>query len=103
MKYDAMIYKMPEVKIEDIHQIYIGTPGKCMCGCSGNYVSPAINAEYAAKDRGYALSPEDISDKKVMTRLKKMIKNEANGVEVIDDYIFTVIIGSRQYTLYLKK
>ena len=99
--YDKMIYELPEFKPEQIDCTYIGIPGKCMCGCSGKYSYPKINQEQAGKHRGYPVNDEYVSDRRVQMAINKMRKNASKGIEVIHDYIYTIIIGSRQYSLYI--
>ena len=74
-----------------------------MCGCSGTYRYASAHRKTAGKDRGYKVDDEEISDRRVKTVFNKMVKNAHLGIEVIDNYIFTIEIGSRQYTIYLKE
>jgi hypothetical protein len=95
-----IIYKMPELKLDEILSAYIGKPDKCMCGCSGNYYHPSINQKIAAEKQGYELSPDEINDRKVGYVLSRIRAVEGNGIEVFNDYIYTAIIGQKQYTIY---
>ena len=98
---EKVIYELPEITPDQINTAYIGTPYKCMCGCAGNYAYTTANRDKSGEARGYAVSDDEVSDRKIRTRIDKMRKNQGVGIEVIDDYIFTMIINTRQYTLYL--
>jgi hypothetical protein len=94
--------------LNDVVSVYLGKPNECMCGCSGNYAYTSANADYAGKDRGYPLSEDDISDRKVKARLNRFYKATNIEVEVNPNgnrkpYIFTKIIDDRQITVYLKE
>ncbi len=97
-----MVYELPEIGLEEIDKVYRGKPHKCMCGCAGDYFYMQSNAEAGGKSRGYELQAEEISDGTVKRILNKVKKNQGEGIEVIDDYIFTVVIGTKQYTIYKK-
>lgn len=84
-----------------IASIYLGQAGKCMCGCSGNYAYSSIHAEWSGKNRGYALSPAEINDKKIKMRLKKFFAMPGE-IENIDDRIFSKENGTRQITIYMQ-
>lgn len=97
--YDKKIYKIP-FSVDQVHQAYIGKPHKCMCGCSGTYYTSRAGLDAMAKD-DYRKDQEP-NEEKIQKIYNKMVKNALNvGVEVIDDYIFTEIIGATQYTIYL--
>ena len=56
---------------------YSGKSG-CMCGCNGNYKYKSANKELAEKNRGYAISSDEISDRAVnscFNRLKRELHN----------------------------
>lgn len=97
------IKEMPVLELKDINSAYIGKPNTCMCGCSGEYFYLKVNQEKAGNNRGYGVADEEINDKKVMGILAKITKNAYKGIEVIENrnkYIFTLILGNKQYTLY---
>lgn len=97
------IKKMPELELKDINCAYIGKPNECMCGCSGEYFYTKANQEKSGKNRGYKVSDEEVDERKIQTVLVKMIKNAEKGIEVLDlgdRYIFTLILGSKQYVIY---
>lgn len=90
------------VNYDRVSSVYVSRhPHACMCGCSGNYFYFSKNAEASSKGRGYEVTSDEINDAKVKRVINKMIKNAHLGIEVLDDYIFTVIIGQTQYTMYL--
>jgi hypothetical protein len=87
--------------LEDIVSVYLGVPGKCMCGCSGNYAYTSTNVKYAGKDRGYSIDDDEISDRKVKARLKRFYADPTEP-EKLYGYIFTKTINEKQITIYLK-
>lgn len=99
----TIIYKLPKFRWEQVNSAYIGTPHRCMCGCSGDYAYTKSGQVKAGQERGYQVKENEVSDRKVRTRINKMRLHETEGIENIEDYIFTEIIGNRQYTLYLFK
>jgi len=88
--------------LKDVVTVYLGKPNKCMCGCSGDYAYTSHNHIYGGKDRGYKVSSDEISDRKVRARLKRFY-NDDQDAENIKDYIFTKVIDDRQITVYLKR
>ena len=90
------------ILLEDIVSVYVGTPNNCMCGCSGDYTYSSLHRDYSSKNRGYAVGDDEVSDARVKRILNKFVKSELIA-EDNDNYIFTKIIGSRQYTIYLKQ
>ena len=106
IKFDQFIIKkMPELKIEDIGGAYTGKPNTCLCGCAGVYVYPKVNQEKAGKRRGYEVTDDEVNDKRVMKVLDNFIQAGKRGeeIEVLEhgeEYIFTIVVGKTQYTLY---
>ncbi len=88
--------------LNDISSIYLGTPNRCMCGCSGHYAYTKFNARKSGQRRGYSIGPEEISDRKVKSRLKRFL-NDPQIPDVQDNYIFTKILGNKQITIYLNE
>ena len=98
---EKVIYTLPEITLDQVNTVYVGTPGKCMCGCSGDYAYTEVGRAKSGEKRGYEVQDDEVSDRKVKARINRMRKNQALGIEVLKDYIFTIIIGNRQYSLYL--
>jgi hypothetical protein len=74
------IYELPFGK-DEMERAYIGKPHECMCGCVGEYYEcPDIRADVVY----------DI-----------ITANAPRGIQVIDNYIFTVYLPRIQYTIYL--
>ena len=113
---EKIIEEMPDIDMDDISCIYVGKPGRCMCGCSGEYYYTSKNKIWSGKNRGYSVSEKEINDEKVAELYKKMKKAKAN-VEVLQQdspgngTIFTVAeifpyttitvtLKTIQYTLY---
>ena len=107
--FKAEIFEMPELEINDINVVYVGKPNACMCGCSGKYYYPKVNQKFASQKRGYEVTDDEIDDGKVKRVYNKMKKFAKDKIEVfastgpdIDgiEYIFNIVIGKTQYTLY---
>lgn len=98
-----IVYEMPKVEMDQVMSVYVGKPGLCMCGCNGKYTYNTVNRELASKDCGYEVKDEEVNDKRTRFMLSRIAKNANLGVEVLDRYIFTVLIGKTQYSLYAKK
>lgn len=88
-----------------IQQVYSGKPG-CACGCNGNYRAPSRHADDGVAIRGYAFSPDDISDRSVKLIANKVAKI-ANGdlpgqIDMMSpDWVSANNAdGSRTYTVY---
>jgi hypothetical protein len=98
--YDKKIYKLP-FDVSKIYTAYVGKPHKCMCGCSGTYYYSTMGYNELKKQKSYEVEGEKPNDAKVARIYNKMKANATRGVEVIGDYIYTVIVGQTQYTVYL--
>jgi hypothetical protein len=96
------INKLPILTLDDISNVYIGKPNLCMCGCSGTYFYNPANRELSQQRRGYDITDNEISLEKVTFVWNKLKK--ATDIEVVmgsdKEYIFSIIIGRKQYTLY---
>jgi hypothetical protein len=66
-----------QIDLSTVKRVYSGKPG-CGCGCRGEYKVPARNAANGITERGYAYSPEDVSDRSVAIIVHK-IEKIANG------------------------
>ena len=87
--------------MSNVNTVYVGKPHRCMCGCSGKYTYTKACQEKSGEDRGYKVADCEVNDAKVQRIINKIRKNQNLGIEVIDNYIYTVIIGKTQYSLYL--
>ena len=99
---DKIIFEMPELKLEQISSSYNGKLG-CMCGCNGKYSYLKISQDYGSKERGYKVDDNEISERSVNFTINKLNKEAYRGIEVIENYIYTLDINNRRYTLYLKQ
>lgn len=107
--FKAEIVEMPNLELKDINSVYVGKPNACMCGCSGKYYYPKINQTLAGLNRGYEVLDEEVNDAKVKKVYNKMKKFANKKIEVLASaepnndaikYIFILILGKTQYTLY---
>jgi hypothetical protein len=98
---ETKVYEMPKIEISQIDCVYVGKPGKCMCGCSGTYSYTSINREISSKRRGYPVDEEDINDARVLRVLAKVTKNAPQGIEVLNGNIYSLTIGQTVYVVHL--
>lgn len=73
------------INVSNILKVYNGKVG-CMCGCLGKYSVPTCNREAASKDRGYAVSDDECSDRSVKIIAKKVLSNP--NVQFEDSWAF---------------
>jgi len=93
---------MNKFDMKEIVSVYKGKPDTCMCGCAGDYAYNPINKSYATTNRGYKVSDDECSERKIKARLKRYYA-DCQKPSVIENYIFTKVIGNTQITVYLKK
>lgn len=84
MMREKAISKIKDFNPKNIISAYLGKAGRCMCGCCGDYAYASNKVVQAGKDRGYDIMEDEISDKKVIGRFKKMLKN----IEFCDEVFF---------------
>ena len=101
MKEERTVYEVPFL-LDEARSAYVGKPNLCMCGCSGTYFYAEKYREESSNNRGYFVSDDEVHDAKVKRVYNKMVKNAHLGIEVIKDYIYTLVIGNTQYTIYLE-
>ena len=99
---EKTITELPEIKIEQVDCVYIGKPNLCRCGCAGKYVYTKANLKWSSANRGYTVTADEVSDKKVQSVINKMRKNQTMGIQVLENYIFSLQIGKTEYSIYLK-
>ena len=100
---EKTIYTLPEINMNNVNTVYVGKPNACMCGCAGKYTYTKAGQVKSGEERGYRVIDDEVNDAKVQKIINKIRKNQNLGIEVIEDYIYTVIVGKTQYTLYLFK
>ena len=100
---NKILFEMPDIDLDEINCSYNGKSKICRCGCAGTYSYLENTRERASKDRGYEIKDDEIKPQSVKFIINKL-KNEAKrGIEVIDNYIYSLDIENRTYTLYLLK
>lgn len=93
------------ISIEKVASAYSGAIG-CMCGCLGDYAYPSNRVEEAGKERGYSLRAEEISDRRVKTRVNRLNKMIANkDYDRLHTYDFGIFAekNGRTVGIYFKK
>lgn len=71
--------------LPNITAVYSGKPG-CMCGCNGKYSYASAHVDYSSKDRGYAVTDDEVNDRSVKILAKKVLTNPNTQFE--DGYAF---------------
>jgi len=97
-----------KIDLDKVLKIYLGTPNKCMCGCSGDYIYNPLHAEFGTKDRGYEVEPEEVKPRALKARLKRFLSEESlpqiiperNGHGLILTK-FVGEAGDKQITIYM--
>lgn len=52
------------IQQDDVLSVYSGKPG-CACGCRGKYSYASKLVAEASKNRGYKVTPDEVSDKNI--------------------------------------
>jgi hypothetical protein len=115
MNANEVVALLASVTVDQVMSVYSGKAGKCYCGCSGNHRYASAHREAAGKDRGYAISDDEVSDREVKRVLNIVKKNftispdvrpgcepynvEGDGNGFVTH--FTAEVGSRSYTVYM--
>lgn len=81
--------------MQKVFKVYSGKLG-CMCGCRGKYSYASDEVEYGSKDRGYEVTDEDVSDRRVKMIAKQVLNSpdvtyESNYAYVEDDKRIKVV------------
>lgn len=92
--------KKTSIEMSKIISVYSGKANTCMCGCAGKYYYHPENKIIGTKNRGYEVTDDECSIGMVK-KVLKIFENFEGTIENIEDYIFTIIKGERQYTIYL--
>ena len=90
------------LNLNNILKVYNGKVG-CMCGCNGYYRVPAVNKDLAGKERGYAYSDEDVSDRSVKIIAKKVLSNPKVKFEGNFAYVEDRIGNKMQMVVFTEK
>jgi hypothetical protein len=93
-----IVHEIP-FSVEQVKQAYRGKPNHCMCGCAGNYYYADVTK---AEDWQLTIKEQDRNTRAIQNIYNKMKENANLGVGVIDGNIYTVVVGSTQYTIYLE-
>lgn len=116
MNANDVVALLASVTADQVMSVYSGKAGRCYCGCSGNHRYAKAHREIAGKDRGYAISDDEVNDaqvKKVLRIVKENFAIDANARKGNEPYSiqekdgegfvthFTAEVGSRSYTVYL--
>ena len=95
----------PLMTLDRVESAYVGTLG-CMCGCNGDYAYRSETQAEAGANRGYEVTDDEVSDRKVKGRFNKLLKQLAEGdydVVHVEDYGVFVERGNRQVAVYFRK
>lgn len=83
--------------LQDVMTAYSGRPG-CMCGCKGKYSVASEWQVAAGVSRGYAVSPEDVSDVRVKNIWNTIMKNAVTAEVDADGMYFRT--ETRMYAVW---
>jgi hypothetical protein len=87
----------------DVVSVYTGTNGKCCCGCAGKHRYNSKYVTEASQRRGYAVTPDEVSDRSVLRVLNSIKAGIVSGeLEFGNGYIARVT-GTRVHIIYLAK
>lgn len=86
--------------MKPIASVYSGINGKCCCGCAGKHRYASEHVEWASKNRGYEVRPEEVSDRSVKLISKKVLNNPDMKNE--GDHAW-VVNGNRLLIVYFQK
>ena len=90
-----------KLEVADLLGAYNGLDHRCACGCSGRHSYVAANRAAAEKNRGYAISDDEVSDRSVAYTLRK-VQTNPTLVERNSDNCYSVSLGTRIYIVYVK-
>src|SRR5208282_2899370 len=76
----AALALIASIKVSDVSSVYSGKPG-CCCGCNGNHRYNSQHVESASKNRGYAVTPDEVNDRQVV-KVIGIIQQNAEKVVV---------------------
>ena len=62
------------LNIDNVTRVYNGKIG-CMCGCGGKYSTNPAYRETVGRERGYAVSDDEVSERSVKIIAKKVMMN----------------------------
>lgn len=108
MKLTAKPYVLISTLV-DIEKVQSGYNGKrgCCCGCLGKHSYMPAYVEQASKERGYAVTPDEVRPRSVAATVKKINAALKGEVEVesvmVDPGFVSVDIDGRTYTAYFAK
>jgi len=88
------------MKNKDIVSVYSGKAGRCCCGCAGKHTYASAHREWASKNRGYAVTDDEVDDRLVKIISNKVLKDP--DVEH-EDSLSCVEIGNRLLIVYYKE
>ena len=81
-------------KLANVASVYSGKRDACMCGCKGKYSYASAHRDWAAKNRGYEISDDEVSDRSVKTIFNKIL--EAGPIQEHAHQIYANV-GGRSY------
>jgi hypothetical protein len=82
-KVTAAKARLLAMTVAEVQSVYSGKPG-CACGCRGNHRYNSQHVASASKNRGYAVTPEEVNDRQVKKVLEIL---KANTDVVANNYV----------------
>lgn len=74
----AALELIAAITVADVSSVYSGKPG-CCCGCKGNHRYNSAHVASASKNRGYAVTPDEVNDRQVK-KVLGVIQQNAEAV-----------------------
>lgn len=93
--HDYKVIRLP-FQVKDIFSVYIGKQG-CACGCSGKYYYKDISKQDSCKITG----DQKKNNRMIKWAYNKVKKARTSGIQVIEDYIYSLEGETRAVRLYL--
>ena len=84
---------------DSIAHVYSGKAGACACGCKGKHTYASAYVAQSEFNRGYAIQPDEVSDKTV-TRIVNKIEAAAIQEREDEPSYACAVIGGRIYIAY---
>lgn len=95
------------VDLAQVSSVYSGKDNHCCCGCAGKHTYASAHVKWAGRDRGYAVTPDEVNDRTVKLIVNKINLCYAGLVEggrkdIQETDFISAVVGDRLYIAYLK-
>lgn len=66
---------MQAIEISNVASSFRGSSSACCCGCTGSRKYASQHVTFSSQDRGYEVTPEEVSDRAVKMAVNLVNKN----------------------------